>query len=104
MTGGVVSSIDVQVEADRPTRVARFFSRQMTIAAFVAVIALIFHVTGSTGPELATANMSVFVLAILIAQVAMPHRHLRQLMTSPSHTTSVARQRRARHHLAAAAR
>jgi hypothetical protein len=87
MTGGVVGSIDAQVEADRPARVARFFSRQTTIAAFVAVIALIFHVTGSTGPESATANMSVFVLAIVIAQVTMPHRHLRLLLTSPSHTT-----------------
>ena len=51
------------------------------------MIALIFHATGSTGPGAATTNMSVFVLSILIAQVTMPHRHLRQLLSAPSHTT-----------------
>ena len=87
MTGGVVSSVDVHVDGDRAARVARFFSRQTIIAAFVAVIALVFHATGSTGPGAATTNMSVFVLAILIAQVTMPHRHLRALLSAPSHTT-----------------
>jgi hypothetical protein len=83
----MVSSVDIRVDGGRGASVARFFSRQTTIAAFVAVIALIFHVTGATGPEAATANMSVFVLAILIAQVTMPHRHLRALLSAPSHTT-----------------
>jgi hypothetical protein len=87
MTGGVVSTVDVHVDGDRAARVARFFSRQTIIAAFVAVIALVFHVTGSTGPGAATTNMSVFVLAILIAQVTMPHRHLRALLSAPAHTT-----------------
>ena len=88
MSGGAVSqSVDVRVDGGRAQRVASLFSRQTTIAAFVAVIALIFHVTGATGPEAATANQSVFVLAILIAQVTMPHRHLRALLSAPSHTT-----------------
>jgi hypothetical protein len=57
----------------------------MTITAFVAVIALIFHVTGSGSRE--PTSLSVLVLAILIAQVTMPHRHLRTLLSAPSHTT-----------------
>jgi hypothetical protein len=83
----MVSSVDIRVEAGRAASVARFFSRQTIIAAFVAVVALIFHLTGSTGPGASTTNMSVFVLSILIAQVTMPHRHLRALLSAPSHTT-----------------
>ncbi|MFZ0921340.1 MAG: hypothetical protein WB807_00475 [Candidatus Dormiibacterota bacterium] len=88
MEGGLVrQSAEGRVDAGRADSVARFFSRQTIIGAFVAVIALIFHATGSTGPGAATTNMSVFVLSILIAQVTMPHRHLRQLLSAPSHTT-----------------
>ena len=88
MEGGLVrQSAEGRVHAGRADSVARFFSRQTIIGAFVAVIALIFHVTGSTGPGAATTNMSVFVLSILIAQVTMPHRHLRHLLSAPSHTT-----------------
>jgi hypothetical protein len=83
----MVSSVDIRADSGRGASVARFFSRQTIIAAFVAVVALIFHVTGSTGPGAATTNMSVFVLSILIAQVTMPHRHLRALLSAPSHTT-----------------
>ena len=36
---------------------------------------------------MATANQSVLVLAIVIAQVTMPHRHFRELLSTPSHTT-----------------
>lgn len=87
MEGAIVSSVDIRADSGRGATVARFFSRQTIIAAFVAVVALIFHVTGSTGPAASTTNMSVFVLAILIAQVTMPHRHLRQLLSAPTHTT-----------------
>src|ERR1700730_48882 len=87
MQGGIATSVGIRTESGRGATVARFFSRQTIIAAFVAVIALIFHVTGSTGPGAATTNMSVFVLSILIAQVTMPHRHLRHLLSAPSHTT-----------------
>ncbi len=88
MEGGLVrQSGEGRVQARRADSVARFFSRQTIIGAFVAVIAMIFHATGSTGPGAATTNMSVFVLSILVAQVTMPHRHLRQLLSAPSHTT-----------------
>ncbi len=87
MQGGAVSSVDVDVDGDRAASVERFFSRQTIIAAFVAVVALVVHVTGSTGPGAATTNQSVFVLAILIAQVTMSRRHLRALLRAPSHTT-----------------
>jgi hypothetical protein len=83
----MVSAVDIRVDGGRGATIARFFSRQTIIAAFVAVVALIFHVTGSTGPEFSTTNMSVFVLAILIAQVTMPHRHLRELLSAPTFTT-----------------
>lgn len=86
MHGGRVNhSVDAHVDGGRAARVAWSFSRHVTIAAFVAVIALIFHVTGSGSGEPTT--LSVLVLAILIAQVTMPHRHLRTLLSAPSHTT-----------------
>jgi hypothetical protein len=80
------------VDRGRASRVAWSFSRHTTIGAFVAVIALTFHVSGSGSR--APASLSVLVLAILIAQVTMPHRHLRTLLSAPSHTTrSVADER-----------
>jgi hypothetical protein len=87
MDGGEASrAVDRRVGGARAASIARFLSRQTTIAAVVAVIALIFHVTGSTG-SVATANQSVLVLAIVIAQVTMPHRHFREVLSAPSHTT-----------------
>jgi hypothetical protein len=87
MDGGEASrGVDRRVGGARAASIARFLSRQTTIAAVVAVIALIFHVTGSTG-SVATANQSVLVLAIVIAQVTMPHRHFREVLSAPSHTT-----------------
>jgi predicted dinucleotide-binding enzyme len=82
----VISSSVVCVDGGRAASVARFFSRQTIVAAFVAVIAMVFHVTGSTGPE-ATANQSVLVLAILIAQITMPRRQLRDLLRAPSNAS-----------------
>ncbi len=79
MAGGVVSqSVDGFVES-RTSSGAGFFSRYFPVAALVAVIAVIFHVTGSTGPW-ATANQSVLVLATLIAQISLPRRQLRHLL------------------------
>lgn len=87
MDGGLASrAVDRRDNGGRAASIARFLSRQTTIAAVVAVIALIFHVTGSTG-SVATANQSVLVLAIVIAQVTMPHRHFREVLSAPSHTT-----------------
>lgn len=86
MQGGTVSSVDVR-DAGGPVGAAKYFSRQTTIAVFVAVIALVFHVTGSTGPGAATVNQSVLVLAVLIAQVTMPRRHLSHLFSAPTHDT-----------------
>jgi hypothetical protein len=81
-------AVDAQADRGRTARVAWSFSRHMTIAAVVAVIGVTFHVTasGSRPP----ASLSVLVLAILIAQVTMPHRHLRTLLSDPSHTTRLA--------------
>jgi hypothetical protein len=83
MEGGVSSQV---VDGPRAASIARFLSKQTTIAAVIAVIALIVHLTGSTG-SVATASQSVLVLAIVIAQVTMPHRHFRALLSAPSHTT-----------------
>ncbi|MFZ2033577.1 MAG: hypothetical protein WAW53_07460 [Candidatus Dormiibacterota bacterium] len=88
MKGGVAGQVvDGQVvDGPRAATIARFLSKQTTIAAVVAVIASIVHLTGSTG-SVATANMSVLVLAIVIAQITMPHRHFQALLSAPSHTT-----------------
>jgi hypothetical protein len=84
MEGGVASTVvDVRVDTGRGASAARCVSRLTVVAAFVAVIALIFHVTGSTGPE-ALANQSVLVLAVLIGQVPMPRRELRSLLQARS--------------------
>jgi hypothetical protein len=86
MEGGVASrTVDVRVHDGRTASVAKFISRQTILAAFVAVIALVFHVTGSTGPGTA-ANQSVLALAVLIGQVNLPRRHLRLLMGARSTT------------------
>ncbi len=87
MEGGAASQVvDRRGDSGRAASIARFLSRQTTIAAGVALIALVFHVTGSIR-SVATANQSVLVLAIVIAQVTMPNRHFRELLTAPSHTT-----------------
>jgi hypothetical protein len=84
MEGGSAShSDDARVGAGMLARFASFFSRYAVVAAFVAGIGVVFHVTGSVGPT-ATANQSVFVLAIVIAQVNLPHRNLRGLLGAPS--------------------
>ncbi len=80
MEGGVASRVvDVRVDSTWAASVTRFISRQSILAAFVAVIALVFHVTGSTGPG-STANQAVLALAVLIAQINMPRRQLRRLL------------------------
>jgi len=76
---------DAHADPGRSARVAWSFSRHATIAAFVALIALIYRAAGSGSAEL--RSLSVLVLAILIAQVTLPHRHLRTLFSDPSHTT-----------------
>jgi hypothetical protein len=78
--------VNGRADGPRAASIARFFSKQTTITAVVAVIALIVHLTGSTG-TVVTVNQSVLVLAIVIAQVTMPHRHFRALLSAPSHTT-----------------
>jgi hypothetical protein len=84
MEGGVSSrTVDIRVDNVRTASVARFVSRQMTLAAFVVVIAVVFRVTGSTGPG-AAANQSVLALAVLIGQVNMPRRHLGRLLGGTS--------------------
>jgi hypothetical protein len=85
MEGGVASRIvAVRVnDGSRTARVTRFISRQTILAAFVAVIAVVFHVTGATGPT-ATANQSVLALAVLIGQINVPRRHLQRLLRTAS--------------------
>jgi hypothetical protein len=88
MEGGVASrTVDIRVDDGRTASVARFVSRQTILAAFVAVIAVVFHVTGSTGPG-AAANQSVLALAVLIGQVNMPRRQLHRLLRGTARTTS----------------
>jgi hypothetical protein len=91
MEGGVASrTVDVRVDSGGTASVTRFLSRQLILGAFVAVIALVYHVTGSTGPG-STANQSVLALAVLIAQINMPRRHLRRLLQgSPAMTQAIA--------------
>jgi hypothetical protein len=80
MQGGVASrTVDIRVDAGRTASIARFVSRQTILAAFVVVIAVVFHVTGSTGPGSA-ANQSVLALAVLIGQINMPRRQFRHLL------------------------
>ncbi len=84
MEGGVASrTVDIRVDDGRTASVARFVSRQTILAAFVAVIAVVFHVTGSTGPG-APANQSVLALAVLIGQVNLPRRQLGRLLGGTS--------------------
>ena len=84
MEGGLSrDSVDRRGGTGATSRIARFVSRHTIIAAFIAVIATVFHVTGSTGPH-ATANQSVLVLAIVLAQINMPRRHLQGLIAAPS--------------------
>jgi hypothetical protein len=95
MEGGVASHVvDVRVDTGWAATVTRFISRQSILAAFVAVIALVFHVTGSTGPG-STANQAVLALAVLIGQITMPRKQLRRLLgetlTTPRAIGSVSR-------------
>lgn len=86
MEGEVASrAVDGRAKDVRTASVTRFISRQTILAAFVAVIALVFHVTGSTGPG-STANQSVLALAILVGQINMPRRQLRRLLGETSRT------------------
>jgi hypothetical protein len=88
MQGGAATHVvAVRVDNTWATAVTRFISRQSILAAFVAAIALVFHVTGSTGPG-STANQAVLVLAVLIAQINMPRRQLRGLLRGVSTTPS----------------
>jgi hypothetical protein len=89
MEGGVSSrTVDIRVDAGRTASIARFVSRQTILAAFVAVIAVAFHVTGSTGPG-SPANQSVLALAVLIGQVNMPRRQFSHVLRGIP-TTSLA--------------
>src|SRR5579872_6485879 len=78
MYGGAGSeSMVAQARTPEPRRLAGFLVRQAILGAFVTVIALVHHLTGSSG---STLNISVLVLGILIAQVTIPHRQLRMLL------------------------
>jgi hypothetical protein len=86
MEGGVASHVvDVRVDTGGAASVTRFISRQSVLAAFVAVIALAFHVTGSTGPG-SSAQQAVLPLAVLIGQINMPRRQLCRLLRGTSTT------------------
>ena len=78
-------TVDVRVDSGGTASVTRFLARQLILGAFVAVIALVFHVTGSTGPG-STANQSVLALAVLIAQINMPRRQLRRVLQGTPRT------------------
>jgi hypothetical protein len=83
MEGGLVASgVDVPVVDGRQARFANL-SRHAITAAFVAVIALAFHISGASGST-ATTNLSVLVLSTLIAQVSLPRRQLRSLLLATS--------------------
>jgi hypothetical protein len=87
MEGGVASpAVDVRIDNGGTASVTRFLARQLILGAFVAVIALVFHVTGSTAPGSA-ASQSVLALAILIGQINMPRRQLQHLLRGTSTTT-----------------
>jgi hypothetical protein len=83
MEGGVVTSgVDAHVADGRRARAASL-SRYAITAAFVAVIALAFHIAGGSGST-ATTNLSVLVLSTLIAQVSLPRRELSSLLLATS--------------------
>jgi hypothetical protein len=83
MEGGVVAAhVDTRVVDGRQARFANL-SRHAITAAFVAVIALAFHISGASGST-ATTNLSVLVLSTLIAQVSLPRRELRSLLLATS--------------------
>jgi hypothetical protein len=83
MEGGVVTSgVDAHAADRGRARIANL-SRHAITAAFVAVIALAFHITGGSRAT-ATTNLSVLVLSTLIAQVSLPRRQLRSLLIASS--------------------
>jgi hypothetical protein len=67
-------------EHRRANRFAKFASKQALLVVVVAVIGLVFRLTGSANPG-STADQSVLVLAILIAQITVPRR---AMLRSPS--------------------
>lgn len=67
----------------KAARIAHRLSKHTITAAFVAVVALAFHLTGSTSST-AIANQSVLVLATLIAQISLPHRQLSSVLRESS--------------------
>jgi len=89
MEGGAAGcTADIRVDDGRTASIARFVSRQTVLAAFVVVIAAVFHMTDSTGPG-APANQSVLALAVLIGQVNLPRRQLSRLLQRTLRTTSI---------------
>lgn len=62
------------------SRIAKFATKQALLVVVVAVIGLVFRLTGSASPG-STADQSVLVLAILIAQITVPRR---AMLRSPS--------------------
>ncbi len=67
-------------EQRRAKRFAKFASKQALLVVVVVVIGLVFRLTGSASPG-STADQSVLVLAILIAQITVPRR---AMLRSPS--------------------
>ena len=67
-------------EHSRANRFAKFASQHALLVVIVAVIGFVFRLTGSATPG-ATADQSVLVLAILIAQITVPRR---AMLRSPS--------------------
>lgn len=61
-------------------RFAQCVSKQALLVVVVVVIGLVFRITGSASPG-STADQSVLVLAILIAQITVPRR---AMLRSPS--------------------
>ena len=76
------AEVDTRAVDGRQARSANL-SRHAITAAFVAVIALAFHISGASGST-ATTNLSVLVLSTLIAQVSLPRRELRSLLLATS--------------------
>jgi hypothetical protein len=77
------SGVDFRTRDGRVARITHRLSKHTITAAFVAVVALAFHLTGSTSST-AIANQSVLVLATLIAQISLPHRQLSTVLRESS--------------------
>lgn len=77
------SAAEIRPSDGKTARIAHRVSKHTTTAAFVAVVALAFHITGSTSST-AIANQSVLVLATFIAQISFPHQQLSSVLRESS--------------------